>query len=103
MFPTGQWIFLALGTDSLTNTQYGFRYYPQSTSQQTVFFNTRTVSPSYNATPSCTAFWGGDTFTSGYGQTLQYVRIYLDYVPSSQDQMINLAIMLPGGIYILNF
>jgi hypothetical protein len=100
MFPTGQWVFLALGTDSTANMQYGFRYYPQSTTQLIAFFNTRTLPPSYNITPSCTAFWGGDTLYTTSGQTLQYVRLYVDYVPTSQDEMINLAIMQPGGIYI---
>ncbi len=103
MFPTGQWVFLALGTDSTANMQYGFRYYPQSTTQLIAFFNTRTLPPSYNITPSCTAFWGGDTFLTSPGQTLQYVRLYLDYVPTSQDEMINLAIMQQGGILILSF
>ncbi len=103
MFPTGEWVFLALGTDSTANMEYGFRYYPQSTTNLTAFFNTRTLSsPSYNITPSCTAFWGGDTFYNSPGQTLQYVRVYIDYVPTSLDQMINLAMMQQGGILILN-
>jgi len=104
MFPTGQWVFLALGADSTANMLYGFRYYPQSTTQITAFFNTGTIPcQSYNVTPSCTAFWGGDNFNTSPGQTLQYVRLYLDYVPTSQDEMINLALMQPGGIFILNF
>ena len=101
MFPSGQWIFLAQGTDSTKNMQYGFRYYPQSTAQQTIVYLTRTLSDvSYNVTPSCTAFWGGDTFHASAGQTLQFVRLYIDYVPTSQDQMINLAMMKPGGTHI---
>ncbi len=104
MFPTRQWVFLALGTDSTVDMQYGFRYYPQSTTELTAFFNTRIIKyPTYNVTPSCTAFWGGDNFITTSGQTLQYVRLYLDYVPTSQDEMINLAIMQQGGMLILNF
>ncbi len=104
MFPTGQWVFLTLGTDSTANMQYGFRYYPQSTTNLTAFFDTRTLpSPSYNITPSCTAFWGGDNLYTSPGQTLQYVRLYIDYVPTSQDEMINLAIMQQGGILILKY
>ncbi len=102
MFPIGGWVFLALGADTTQDMQYGFRYYPQSTAEQTIFYNTRTVpGASYNITPSCTAFWGGDSFGSSLGQTLQFVRIYIDYVPTSQDQMLNLAIMTPGGTIIL--
>jgi hypothetical protein len=104
MIPTGQWAFLALGTDSTSNTQYGFRYYPQSTTQLTLVFKTRTFPCSpYSISPSCTAFWGGDNLYVSPGQTLQYVRLYIDYVPTSQDEMINLAIMQPGGTYILNY
>ncbi len=104
MFPTGQWVFLSLGTDSRANMQYGFRYYPQSTTNLTAFFDTRPLSsPSSNATPSWTAFWGGDSFYSSPGQTLQYVRLYIDYVPTSRDEMVNLVIMQQGGILILNY
>ncbi len=104
MFPTGKWVFLALGTDSTANMQYGFRYYPQSTTNLTAFFDTRTLpSPSYNITPSCTAFWGGENLYSSPGQTLQYVRLYIDYVPTSRDEMVNLVIMQQGGILILNY
>ena len=92
---------MALGTDSTTRTQYGFRYSSESANP---FINTRTLSAaSYNVTPACIAFWGGDTLLGSYGQTLQFVRMYIDYVPTSQDQMLNLAMMKPGGICSLCF
>lgn len=99
MFPTEQWVFLAFGTDGTTDTQYGFRYQPRSVTTQTIIFKDRTlIGPPYTVSPSCTAFWGGDTFHPSYGQTLQFVRLYIDYVPTNEDQMINLAMMKPGGI-----
>lgn len=92
---------MALGTDSTTRMQYGFRYNPQEVTSPTIIFKTRNLSAaSYNVTPSCTVFWGGDTIRKGFGETLQYVRLYLDYVPSSEDQMLNLAMMKPGGKHV---
>ena len=96
MFPANTWIFIAQGTDKTANTQYGFRYRPQSVSQQTIFYKTRSLSAAYEVPPSCTAFWGGDLHNPSFGQTVSYVRYFHDYVPNSQDQMINLAMMSPG-------
>ena len=53
----------------------------------------------YPATFTGTVSWGGDAYYASYGQTLQYTRLYLDYAPTSQGQMLNLAWMHPGGIH----
>ena len=104
MFPSTAWVFLSQGTDTTTNIQYGIRYHLQSISQQTIFYLTRTLpGTAYSATPATQAFWGGAINHPGTGSTriLSYVRFFLDYVPNSRDQMINLAMMSPDCRYPL--
>ena len=53
----------------------------------------------YSITSAGKVSWGGDEYYPSYGQTVQYTRLYLDYAPTSQGQMLNLAWMHPGGIH----
>ena len=53
----------------------------------------------YSITSAGKVFWGGDTLYQSYGQSVQYTRLYLDYVPTSLGQMLNLAWMHPGGVF----
>ena len=76
MFPSGTWVFVAQGTDTVQNEQYGFRYLPQLSQQVSAVYKTRAMSSSYsNLTSNGTVFRRGDGAGS-CGQTLQYTRLY---------------------------
>ena len=49
----------------------------------------------YSISPSTTIYWGATTRHGVCYCRAQYARFYIDYVPTSQDQMINLALMNP--------
>ena len=91
-------MFLAVGTDASKNVQYGYRYNPNDLTKQHKFRNL--PASSYNVTPSSTAFWAGDTFGSSSVLALAYVRLYIDYFPTSGDQMMDLATMNQGSKHL---
>ena len=102
LFPPGEWVFVAQGGDVSNKIIYGFRFYPASTTTVTSHSENLAVDPTdaiFSITSAGKVFWGGDTYHTSYGQTVQYTRLYLDYVPNSSGQMLNLAWMQPGGIY----
>ena len=83
-------------------TIYAFRLYPSNTANVKFHFQTFGVNlpdAMYSITSAGKVSWGGDTYYPSVGQTVQHTRLYLDYAPSSQGQMLNLAWMHPGGIH----
>eukprot|EP00331_Platyophrya_macrostoma_P031937 CAMPEP_0176438462 /NCGR_PEP_ID=MMETSP0127-20121128/19299_1 /TAXON_ID=938130 /ORGANISM="Platyophrya macrostoma, Strain WH" /LENGTH=335 /DNA_ID=CAMNT_0017822419 /DNA_START=247 /DNA_END=1255 /DNA_ORIENTATION=+ len=106
MLPFNEWVFLSLAIDSTTNTQYGFRYDPSSSYTISSYFSSLNVNPAtlYSITPATYVYWGGDTNSYICNCAIQYVRFYIDYAASSQDEMINLALMNPDSrLYYLFF
>ena len=97
MFPTSKWVFICASVDVSANTQYGYRYYPSSGGTIAGLFNSLspTTGSLYTITPSTTIFWGGDGSGADCNCLTQYVRVYIDYAPNAQDQMLNLALMYP--------
>ena len=47
----------------------------------------------YPLTSNETVFWGKDDFYPDCKCSMQYVRVYLDYSPRIEEQMITLALM----------
>ena len=89
-------------TNSATGLQNGFRYTLPSTSAQTVVFSTRgPIGAFYDMAINGTVYIGGDFTYSASNAWMQYVRLYLNYVPNSEDEMINLATMSTGKHFIL--
>ena len=102
LIPTNKWVFLALTTNTVTQIQNGFRYTLPSTSEQKVVFNTRDPPGIlFDMKIGGTVFIGGDTVYNLGDFWLQYVRMYLNYFPNSEDEMINLAVMETGNIFTL--
>ena len=102
MIPPNKWVFLALTTNTVTQIQNGFRYTLPSTSEQKVVFNTRDPPGIlFDMEIGGTVFIGGDTVYNLGDFWLQYVRMYLNYFPNSEDEMINLAVMETGNIFTL--
>ena len=98
MFPPNTWVFVAQSADARINKQYGIRYYPKNPADVTVFFQERQLAGQcYDVTSTCTVYWGGDLASTSHSQSVQYVRLYLDYVPTTEAEMLNLAISYPGG------
>lgn len=93
MLPLNEWVFLCIGIRGSTNMQYGFRYHLKNDQTSTIFFKQQNPSGTlYTIDPSSEISLGGDLYAGLCYCTLQYVRFYIDYVPDSQDQMINLAL-----------
>lgn len=100
MFPLGQWVFLALSTSTTSQKQTGFRYTLTSTSTRTIHLET--ISGSfYDMEIDGTIFIGGDSWYNTANALQQYVRFYLNYYPSTEDEFINLATMDTGTILML--
>ena len=94
MFPIGEWVFVALATNTNTQMQNGFRYTLPSTSTQTIVYGSRSATSGgvfFDLASNGTYFLGGDPWDPNAGVILQYVRLYIDYFPNSVDEMINLA------------
>lgn len=100
LYPLNQWVFLAVGTNTNTpQQQSGIRYTLPSTSTQTIKFATRGPTGSfYDLAYNATVFIGGDNVKLMGGIWVQNVRLYLNYFPTSKDEMLNLAIMSTGNI-----
>ena len=80
---------------------YGYRNYPASSASIAAHYQIFDVGGGENLfsiSSAGAALWGGDSAYDSYGQTLQHTRLYLDYVPTSSGQMLNLAWMHLGGI-----
>ena len=103
LLPLGQWVFLALSTNTDIKKHTGFRYTLASTSSRVAAFNTRGPSGSnfYNLANNSNIFIGADNNYKNNGSEfwLQSVTLYLNYYPNSVDEMINLAIMETGNIF----
>lgn len=99
MFPQDAWVFIAQGADTVNRKIYTFRYRPVGPFNLAIHFRQpfSVADPMYTISSAGTAFWGGDLNHVNYGYTLQYTRLYLDYVPTSEEQMLNLAWMEQGG------
>lgn len=83
--------------------QYGFRYTLESTSSQIVRFGSR--SPKglfYDLTINGTYYLGGDPWIPPGNCWLQYVRLYIDYVSTTPDEITSLALMDSGNNNLLN-
>ena len=98
MLPIGKWVFFALSTSSTLQKQTGFRYTLPSASTQTTALATIT-GPFYDVLIDSTIFIGDDSYYDPANAWLQYVRLYLNYYPSSLDEMINLAISDTGSTH----
>ena len=94
------WIFVAQGVDASANIQYGFRYALGASYSVQKGFKTRTPTSGnfYALTSAATFQW---TKSNAYSQhctcSMQYVRVYTDYIPYNEDMMINLALMNPDS------
>jgi len=99
MFPINEWVFVCLVIDNSLGIQYGFRYDPSSSFTISSHFASLNPAPStlYTITPSTYIYWGGDTNSYYCNCAIQYVRFYIDYAASNQDEMINLAEMNPSS------
>ena len=102
MAPLGKWIFFAATVDTVIKKHCGVRYYLNSASihynrdcrdddfykltDPNTIFNVGGVNdPRYPASDR-------EIFANAYA-TLQYVRLCLDYVPTTQDEFLDLATM----------
>ena len=103
MAPTTQWVFFATAVDASIGRNCGVRYYISGTS--TVFYKHACRDDEfYSLTDSDTILNVGGIadsrypaserpiFATAYGR-LQYVRLCLDYVPTTQDEFLDLATM----------
>ena len=66
----------------------------------------KTRSPSgsfYNLSSSATVYIGDDNWYNIANAWLHYVRLYLNYFPNSEEEMLNLATMVSGNILRSNF
>ena len=100
LFPLNQWVFVVLTTSTISQKQNGFRYTLPSTSTRKAIFNTRSPTGSfYDLNIGGKIFIGGDDYYTPANAWLQYVRVYLNYIPNSEDEMLNLAIMNTGNIH----
>ena len=95
---TNRWVFISVFVNSLTNKQYGLRYYLDHTIRsEKVIYKSRSITSSYTLSGATTVFWGGDNQFSTCSCHLQYLRVYLNWAVDSQDQLISLALMGADG------
>ena len=93
---------MATNTASTPQKQNGFRYTLTDTSTQKIVFGTRNPTGSYyDLKNNGTVFIGGDNYHNKANSVLQYIRLYLNYFPDSEDEMINIATMETGNVFIL--
>ena len=98
-----QWMFISVFVNLQTNTQHGIRYYlNQASHSDNVIYQSRNSTASYKVSNTTHVFWGGDGKYDDCNCYLQYVRVYLDWVADSRDQLINLALMDDDGIFMQN-
>lgn len=105
MAPIGKWVFFGTGVDSVAKKNYGFRYYLNSESSSNYKLATRTKNFYTLNYPTAQLNIGGVATDSGYPEThfgttwgtLQYVRLFFDYTPTTVDEFINIATMEAGS------
>ena len=95
-----KWTFIAQSVDVDSSTQYGFRYVLDAAAPAapTSVLNSRSPSSGsfYKLYSNATVVYTNDPHGgSPCGCKMQYIRVYTDYFPSTQDQMISLALMNP--------
>jgi len=88
-------VFISLAIDNSLNTQYGFQYGLWGSAFQKFATSTPPSGSLYTISPSTSIYWGGDSANYICNCIIQYVRFYIDYAASSNDEMINLALMNP--------
>ena len=94
-------MFYALSMDRATKLN-GFRYALSSTSTQEIHFKSK-KDTYWELSSDNTIFIGGDKYYESADIWLQNVRLYSNYFPDSEGEMINLAIRDSGNIcYTLN-
>lgn len=98
--PTGQWVFVGTGVDSVAGIHYGFRYHLNNGQPPHQYFGTRSASYYALDYPTTALNLGGITdpdypdggIDRAYAY-LQYVRLYLDYTPKTEEEFIKVALM----------
>ena len=103
MAPLGQWVYFATGVDSIVGQHYGYRYYTNGTTTPFQLLKSRTGN-FYSLNNTNTTFYLGgvpsnypdDMFASSFC-TMQHVRLFLDYIPKTGDEFLNIALMEPGS------
>ena len=116
----GQWVFIAVSIDASADIAYAFRYRLDANYGVTNYFTSKSAVGSYYSAYFTTKItWMGK---SGYTCSCkqQFVRFFADYAATTNDQMINLALLnsksekplcfyLPayffctGALYLFNF
>jgi len=103
MAPLGRWVYFATGVDSTAKQHYGFRYYTDGTTIPFQILTSRTDN-FYSLNNANTMFYLGGVpsnypdkmFVSSFC-TMQNVRLFLDYIPKTDDEFLNIALMEPGS------
>src|SRR5690349_15176428 len=95
---------MALTRDNLNGVATYFAYnIKQTTYEAVIEIGNHTNAMGANDLLSTTTIaWAGkDTSYAYCGCTMQYVRLYVNYAPNSQDQMLSLALMNPSSKKVL--
>jgi hypothetical protein len=101
MAPIGTWVFFATGVNSVAQINYGFRYHLSSGSTTYQFLGSRSDSFYTLSNPNTALYVGGiadSNYVNGneYGTAngyMQYMRLFLDYTPTTADEFLNIALM----------
>jgi len=108
MFPLGKWVFVATGVDSVGKQNCGFRYHINDGATAFTKLACRSddfypltdpdaiLSISGIADPNFPPNELIPFSTSAYA-ILQYVRLFLDYTPTTKDEFLNIALMEPAS------
>ena len=96
-------MFVVLTTSTILQKQNGFRYTLPSTSTQTLVFDSRSPNGAfYDLKITGRINIGRDSDYNPAYAWLQHVKLYLNYFPNSEDELINLATMDTGNISIVH-
>ena len=95
----GTWVFLSMSSSKFDNLQFGFTYKLDSSGPEAYFTNR---SFGVSAIPiilqNSSITYGNDYIFPYCTCSFQYIRVYLDYFPTTYDEMLNLALMdIPGN------
>lgn len=104
MAPTGEWVFFATGVDSVARENCGFRYRLDSGLTTHSHLGCRTDDFFPLDDPEAGLNVGGIAdpnyppedlvyFSQSAYAILQYVRLFLDYTPTTKDEFLNIALM----------
>ena len=94
-------MFISVFVDTLKQTHHGIRYYLNQTNYtENVKYLSRGPSANYKVSGATQVFWGGDGRYSTCNCHIQFMRLYLNWVADSRDQLINLALMEDDGILL---